>query len=490
VPVTADVTILGLGPGDPALITRQAWTILESADEVYLRTRQHGTWTSLPTQPALHSFDELYERLDRFDEIYRAIVDRLLELARRPRGVVYAVPGDPTVGEAAVPELRRRAAEAGLSLELVHGVSFVEPTLALVGLDALEGLQLADAVDLALRHHPAFTPDQPALIGQLHSRLLASDVKLTLMNQYPGDHPVHLVQDAGSPSARLETLALHALDQRESFGLHSCLVVPPLPRPSSFEAFQEIIAHLRAPDGCPWDREQTPESLRPHLLEEAYEALQAIDEGDSRALREELGDLLLQIVLQAQIAGEAEAFSMADVVGDIAAKIVRRHPHVFSGLEVHGVEEVLHNWEGLKEAERQAEGGSKGLLDGVPPALPALAQAVEVQGRVARVGFDWPDAEGARLKILEELGEVQRAPDDESRADEVGDLLFAAANYARKLEVDPEAALRQANARFRRRFAQVEDGARRRGRSVRDMTLADMDALWEAAKGAERTGEE
>ncbi len=484
-PVTTGITILGLGPGDPASITREAWSLLESADEVYARTRHHGAWSGLPPHVSLHTFDSFYERMERFDEVYRAIVDALLDLGRRPEGVLYAVPGDPTVGEAAVRSVRTRADEAGLPVRLVHGVSFLEPTLGLVGLDALDGLQVADAIDLGLHHHPPFTPDQPAVVGQLHSRLLASDVKLTLMNQYPAEHKVHLVQEAGMKSARAEGLALHDLDQRDAFGLHTCLVVPPLTRPSSFEAFQEIVAHLRAPNGCPWDRQQTPTTLRPHLLEETYESLQAIDDGDDRALREELGDLLLQIVLQAQIATEAGAFTMADVVGDIADKIVRRHPHVFGDVHVDGVDEVLHNWEGLKEAERQAEGGSRGLLDGVPAGLPALAQAMEVQDRVARVGFDWPNADGARLKVLEELEEVGQATDEEARAAEVGDLLFAATNLARKLDVDAESVLREANARFRRRFAHVEDGARRSGRPLNEMSLGDLDALWEAAKGEE-----
>jgi tetrapyrrole methylase family protein/MazG family protein len=483
--VTVGITIVGLGPGDSASITRQAWATLEAAEEIYARTRLHGAWAELPPGLMVHSFDSFYERMERFEDVYRAIVDALLDLARRPNGVVYAVPGDPTVGEAAVRDLRPRAEAAGLPVRLVHGVSFLEPSLALVGLDALDGLQVADAIDLGLRHHPPFTPDQPAVIGQLHSRLVASDVKMTLMNEYPGEHLVHLLQDAGTPSARAEAMMLHDLDRRDTFGLHSSLVVPPLPRASSFEGFQEIVAHLRAPNGCPWDREQTPQSLRPHLLEETYESLQAIDEGDEQALREELGDLLLQIVLQAQIATEAGAFSMADVIGDIAEKIVRRHPHVFGDVQVDGVDEVLHNWESLKEAERLAGGEGKGLLDGVPVGLPALAQAAEVQGRVARVGFDWPDAHGSRSKLLEELGEVDQAPDAESRAAEVGDLLFAAANLARKLDVDAESALREANARFRQRFTLMEASARQSGRSLSEMSLGDLDDLWEAAKKGE-----
>jgi tetrapyrrole methylase family protein / MazG family protein len=483
--VTAKITIVGLGPGDPGWITREAWQVLEAADEVYVRTRSHGAWTSLPSNLRLHSFDYFYEDKDAFEDVYRAIVDALLALAQRPQGVVYAVPGDPSVGEATVAALRVKSAQAGLEVRLVHGVSFLEPVLELAGLDALDGLQVADGIDLSLRHHPLFHPDHPAVVGQLHSRLLASDVKLTLMNQYPPDHEVLLIDGAGLADATADRMPLHLLDQRETFGLHTCLVVPPVPAPSSFEGFQDVVAHLRAPDGCPWDREQTHESLRPHLLEEAYEALETLDRGDLSGLREELGDLLLQIVLQTQIATETSAFTMADVIAGITAKIVRRHPHVFGDVQVAGVDEVLHNWEGLKAAERLAEGAEKGLLDGVPEGLPAIAQAIEMQGRVARVGFDWQDAEGPRRKILEELSEVEGAQTEAQRFGEVGDLFFAAANYARKLGVDGESALREANRRFRGRFRLIETAAAKQGRRTVDMSVEELDDLWEAAKDEE-----
>jgi tetrapyrrole methylase family protein/MazG family protein len=483
--LTAGITIVGLGPGDPELITRQAWAALSEAQEVFLRTGSHGAATGLPTHLEIHTFDTVYEETEGFEDVYRKIVDRLLELGRRPQGVVYAVPGDPTVGEATVPDLQRAAASAGLPVRLVHGVSFVEPCLAAAGLDALDGLQITDALDLAGQHHPRLDPDRPALIGQLYSQLVASDVKLSLLRQYPAEHEVLLVAADGSAGAQVDRRPLHDLDRRQDFRITTSLMVPPRSSTSSFEGFQEIIAHLRAPEGCPWDREQTHESLRPHLLEETYEALQAIDEDDMVGLREELGDLLLQVVIQAEIATEFGEFTMAEVIADIAAKLLRRHPHVFGDVKVAGVEEVLHNWEGLKAAERDAGGEGKGLLDGVPVSLPGLAQALEIQGRVARVGFDWPDEEGARRKVFEELSEVATATTEERRADELGDVLFAVVNYARKLGVDAEAALRHSNRRFRGRFAAMERAAAEQGKPLEGMAPGDLDALWESAKGDE-----
>ncbi|MCJ7678082.1 MAG: SAM-dependent methyltransferase, partial [Anaerolineales bacterium] len=192
---------------------------------------------------------------------------RLVELARRPDGVVYAVPGDACVGEATVPALRLAAADAGLPFEIVPGVSFIEPTLAALGLDALDGLQVADALDVAQGHHPPLSTDRPALLGQLHSVLVAADVKLTLMNAYPDDHPVVLVHAAGSGGTLLEPVPLHAIDHSPAIGIQTSLYIPAGPRRDSLEAVQETVAHLRAPDGCPWDKEQTHQSLAPHLME-------------------------------------------------------------------------------------------------------------------------------------------------------------------------------------------------------------------------------
>jgi tetrapyrrole methylase family protein/MazG family protein len=484
--VAGMITIIGLGSGDPMSLTREAWEVLSDISEIYLRTGDHPVVAGLPRGLHVKTFDHLYQELDDFEAVYQAIVATIIELAHRPEGVVYAVPGDPTVGEATVQALRREAGEVGMSLRIVHGVSFIEPCLAMIGIDALDGLHLADALDLASGHHPSFSPDSPVLIGQLYSSMVAADVKLTLMNQYPDDHPVQLIHAAGTAQSEVEALLLHEIDQSLKIGSLTVLYVPELPMESAFESFQETVAHLRAPDGCPWDRKQTNKTLRAHLLEETYEALQAIDAEDMPALREELGDLLLQIVLQTQIATEHGEFSMADVIAGIQEKIVRRHPHVFGEVRVADVEHVLHNWEALKAAEREDEGEGKGLLDGVPLGLPALSQAAEIQERVKRVGFDWPELGGVLIKIIEELEEVGHATEATSQAAEMGDLLFAVVNYARWLEVDPEVALREANLRFRRRFRKLEAAAKAEGRELSEMSLEEMDTLWEATKDDER----
>lgn len=478
----AGITLLGLGPGDPSQLTRQAWQLLESIPEITLRTRQHPAVDGFPPSLHVRSFDDLYENGDTFESVYAQIVEQVLILGNRSQGVVYGVPGHPYVAEATAPEIARRAREAGVPVNVVDGLSFLEPTFAALEIDPLPSMVLLDALELASAHVPSFPPDIPAIIAQIHSRAVASAVKLTLMEVYPDTHPVRYVHAAGTSKEQVEELRLFEIDRRAQVGLLTTLYVPPLGPSTSFESFQEVIAHLRAPDGCPWDREQTHQSLRPHLLEEAYEVLAAIDAEDPQAIREELGDLLLQVVLHAQIASENGAFNMADVLRGVNTKIVRRHPHVFGDLELKDVDGVLQNWERLKAAEREEKGQvDKGLLDGVPLALPALIQAQEYQKRAARVGFDWSDIQGVIDKVVEELEEVRTCP-PESRAGEIGDLLFAVANLGRWYQVDLESALRQANVRFRLRFAHIEKTAREMGRPISELSPEELDDLWEAAK--------
>jgi len=247
------------------------------------------------------------------------------------------------------------------------------------------------------------------------------------------------------------------------------------------------MARLLAPGGCPWDREQTLETLKPYLIEEAYEVLEAIDAADPREHCEELGDLLFQIVFQSALAAQAGRFTIDDVVTTICEKLVRRHPHVFAGLEVAGTDEVLKNWETIKAAERAEKGRAERVLAGVPVALPALSRAHRMTEKAARVGFDWPDVDGARQKVAEELGELDRARaagDAASVASELGDVLFAVTNLARKLKIDPEQALRTATRRFESRFEHMEDRWRASGRSPNELGLAELDRLWEEAKRA------
>ncbi|HJZ12938.1 MAG TPA: nucleoside triphosphate pyrophosphohydrolase [Acidobacteriota bacterium] len=337
-------------------------------------------------------------------------------------------------------------------------------------------LILLEARTLASAHVPPYPPDMPVLLVGIESRELALLLHAVLLTTYPAGHLVQVVDGESMEEKRLGEL------ENSLFSESTCWFIPPLGEGTSFESFAEIVAHLRAPNGCPWDREQTHESLRKHLLEEAYEAISAIDADDFIGMREEFGDLLLQIVLQAQIANEEKQFNVNQVIQGIHAKIVRRHPHVFGDLELDGVDGVLANWEKLKEQERGKKENGKGLLDGVPVALPALSQAQEYQDRAARVGFDWPEIDGVLDKVKEEIEEIKGAEADFELASEIGDLFFVLVNFARWKKVDAESALRGTSMKFKKRFAYVEQGAKKRGRDLSALSLDEMESLWQEAK--------
>ena len=248
---------------------------------------------------------------------------------------------------------------------------------------------------------------------------------------------------------------------------------------NQFATLVDIIARLRAPGGCPWDRKQTHTSLRENLLAECYEVLEALDEGNSGRLCDELGDLLMQIVLHAQIAAEAGEFKLGDVISSINTKLIHRHPHIFGSVEVRDAEEVALNWEALKKEEREDD---TSILDSVPRQMPALGYSHEIQRRVVQVGFDWENIEGVIDKLTEEVSELKQADSQELKAQEFGDLLFTLVNIARRLGVDSEAALREANRRFYRRFAYMEEVCRQRGVNFGDLSFDEQNSLWEEAK--------
>ena len=336
-------------------------------------------------------------------------------------------------------------------------------------------LILLDAQTLASAHVLPYPPDMPVLFTNVDSHELALHLKNVLLTTYPKEHMVFVVNEGKKKEERL-------IEFGNEFSDEFSLYIPALGEGTSFESFAEIVAHLRAPNGCPWDREQTHATLRKHLLEESYEAISAIDSGDFTDMREEFGDLLLQVVLQSQIANEENQFNVNQVIQGIHSKIVRRHPHVFGDLKLEDVDGVLANWEKLKEKERSDKKVEKGLLDGVPLALPALSQAQEYQDRAARVGFDWPEIEGVLDKVREEIEEIKNAETDFELASEIGDLFFALVNVARWKHVDAESALRGTNMKFKKRFDYVGQGAHRQGRNLSELSLEEMDVLWNEAK--------
>lgn len=460
------ITIVGLGPGAADMLTLEAQRRLAAAGDVYLRTQRHPTVAALPDNLRIHSFDHIYQSLPTFEAVYEAIAAEIVRLGQQPEGVVYAVPGHPLVGEATTQRILALATKEDVTVEIVEGLSFIGPTLSALGLDPLDGLQIADAVVIADQHHPHLSADRPTLLSQLYSRQVASGVKLTLMNLYPDEHPVTLVRAAGTPEVVMRRLPLYELDRQPDMDHLTSLYVPPLESPSSYETLQDVVAHLRAPDGCPWDRKQTHESLRDGLLEETYEVLEAIDDGDMGQLCEELGDLLLQVALQTQIAAEEGEFMPGDVITGIVTKLWRRHPHVFGDLAVADVDEVLQNWEAIKQRERDERDEAEAqeaasALDGVPRSLPALARAQALIARAARFDYEEDVAlPSGAAQCLAWLEEEMQSRDVVEREEALGEALLVLVHLAHRLEVDAESALRAAAGRFATRFARWENERR------------------------------
>lgn len=502
----AAVTIVGLGPGSLTDVTLEAHQVFIQAattnQTVYFRTTIHPTVEPLRQSiPDLRieSFDRLYEESDEWDTLYQRIADELCTFAVQGP-VVYAVPGHPLVGDTSIQLLLKNARERGLTTRIVAGLSLIEPACTLLELDPFaNGLQIVDAIELASLSAEEIAgkliPTVPLLVVQVYNRRVASTVKLALSECYPDDWSVKLVRATGiadEENALLE-MPLHELDRDTAFTNHlSILYVPPVGAMTSLrlpETLRYIIMRLRRdPDGCPWDRQQTHQSLKRYVIEESYEVVEALEEDDMDHLAEELGDLLLQVYLHAEVARQSDEFTLGDVYEHINAKMIRRHPHVFGDREAHTASQVIQNWEEIKKQERAAAGkdiDAESILDRVPQATPALMMAQEYQKRVVKTGFEFTSLEGVYAKIAEELAEIKQASTVEEQAEEIGDLLFIVAKLARFMKIDAEEALRAANRKFRRRFQLMEGYARAEERALTSYSVPEWEALWERAKAQE-----
>jgi len=516
------ITIVGLGSGNENQLTIGAWRALKSAPRVFLRTERHPAAEWLRAEGIrFESFDSIYERHSSFGDVYEAIAGRLLDEGRKG-DIVYAVPGHPMVAEETVRRLlavrsgneeadgkdgRETSGNRDVpDVVLIGGVSFLDEAFARLGFDPIEGFQLLDAETISPQ---AIRPRLHTVIGQVYDRRTASDVKLALMEIYPDDYPVVVAHDLGIAGAeRIRRLPLYELDRTDDFGDRSLVWVPRSDDERLtyrfFERLHETVRILRSPEGCPWDREQTHKSLRKHLIEEAYEVLEAIDDDDPDAMREELGDLLLQVMLHAQMEEETGTFNVWDVVAGLNEKLIRRHPHVFGEVKAANADEALKTWQAMKAEEKRSktadgkaeENGAASLLDGVPRGLPALLAAYKLQKKAAEAGFDWNRIADVLDKVEEEINEIKQlaaangqaaaAAEREALEEELGDLLFAAVNAARFLNIDPESALAAANRKFIRRFRHIERRLRESGRTFAETDLQEMEAWWQEAKAGER----
>ena len=476
--MTGRVVVVGLGPAGPDLLTAAAVDAIARtpAARRFVRTTRH------PSAPAVEpatSFDDVYESAASIDDVYPAIVERLVAAAGEG-DVLYAVPGSPAVAERTVELLR---ADPRVDVEVVPALSFLDLAWVRLGIDPFAaGVRVVDGHRFA---EEAAGERGPLLVGQCDSRAVLSEIKLAFEDEVPPT--VTVLQRLGLPDEAIVDVAWEDLDRPgvvEPDHLTS-LYLPVVAAPVAAELvrFAEVVRRLR--EECPWDREQTHESLTKYVLEEAYEVVDAIStlrqEGGVDHLEEELGDLLLQVVLHAAIATQVGDFTLADVARGITEKMVRRHPHVFGDVSVQDADEVHRNWEVIKAEEQGRVAGEGSVLDGVPGSLPALAYAAKLSKRAASVGFDWRVLSPVFDKVREELAELEAEPES---ADELGDVLFSVVNVARHLGHDPESALRGAATKFRRRFALVERAAAEQGIDLKAADVGVLDELWADAKQA------
>ena len=456
----------------PQTLTRAAWDAVLCASKLYLQTAEHpSAGPVLDAGLPFVSMDDLYESSDDYDALNDAIADRLVS----DGDCVYAVMGDGCFSQLSA--IREAAKKHGFRVDVLPGVSYAKAAFP-----ELQDAQIYTARTLPKRVDPSV----PLCVQELDNPIIAGEVKLALSEIYPDEWPVTLatMQKDGHYSRR--TFPLTELDRKRTLFAGSVLLV----MPASFEErtrygyydLVSVMQRLRAPGGCPWDREQTHESLKADLIEECYELNDAIDEQDDAHIVEELGDVLMDVVFHSTIASEQGRFTENDVTDGIVKKMIYRHPHVFGTEKAETTEAVLKRWDELKQAEKHQK-TQKEILCAVPKRFPALMRSAKVQKRARKVGFDWNDVTEALPKVYEEFDELKAAMNGSGDvSEEAGDLLFAIVNVVRLLGLDGEQILHDATDKFIARFGKMEELAAADGHVLSDLSLSEQDRYWEKAK--------
>jgi tetrapyrrole methylase family protein/MazG family protein len=488
--VAGRIVVVGLGPAGADLVLPAARRALEHIPTRFVRTSRHPAVAELAAAGiALHSFDAEYDDADDVGQVYPRIAAALLDAAATAGEVAYAVPGNPGVAERSVALLRDAAARGDITLEIVPGLSFAELAWAHVGVDPMAGARVADARELTPE---AIVAGGPLLIAQCDTRLVLSDVKLVLLEVLPADAPVTVLQHLGLPDEHVRMVALADLDRDVEPDHLTSLLVDSRAGAAAREVARllGLAERLRGPGGCPWDAEQTHHSLTRYLLEEAYEVVETVEAlppdapagevpADAyRALEDELGDLLYQVIFHAVLAEETGAFDMGDVARGIHDKLVRRHPHVFGDIDADTSSDVMRNWEQIKKDEK----GHTSIVSGITPGLPSLLYAHKLLRKAASVGLD-PGGRADAMQRLEAVLAELRSGGGRDLETQLGDLLAAAIVLARSGGVDAESALRGWAVRFRRRFESMERLAEARQLELAALPPDAVAALWIEAGG-------
>jgi len=480
--MTALIKIVGLGPGSDDAITTQTLREIEIAKHRFIRTTRH---------PSAHlvknatSFDDEYEKHDKFEDVYQAIADKLIAAAKQHQEILYVVPGSPLVLEHTVQLLIQNKSVTTTILPAMSFLDVVWSTLQIDPVDA--GVRMIDGHRFA---ELAAGQTGPLLVAQCHANWVMSNIKLA-HESASGDETVVILHHLGLDDQKIVHTTWQNLDREIEPDHLTSIYIPKLAEPIAGEMakLHNLARTLR--EQCPWDEKQTHDSLVRYLIEETYEVVDAISELDpndqstDEKFIEELGDLLYQVEFHTTIAEQQGRFSIADVARSIHDKLVRRHPHVFGDVQAENADAVVTNWDAIKQQER-GEVTDKSVFDGVANSSPSLMYSTKLQKRAAEFGVDWPDSNGASDKIAEELGELRKAVETKQDASEIalelGDVLFSVVNLSRHLGVDAETALRSAADKFRSRFERVVALAEQRNLDLTKCSLTQLDELWEIAK--------
>ncbi|MFA7532784.1 MAG: nucleoside triphosphate pyrophosphohydrolase [Tissierellaceae bacterium] len=477
------ISIIGLGPGSVDALTLGAINRINSGDKNFLRTEEHPTVKYFVDKDIpFETFDYLYDREKDFKAVYERIAAVLIDEAKKNGHINYYVPGNPLVAEKSVEILM----DSGEDIEIITGMSFIEPIIELVGRDPIGGLKIVDGETLTSLMVDINTD---MIITQVYNERILSHAKIILSEIYGDEYHIYFIQSAGNKEEEKKVfIPIYELDRIYKTDSLTSLYVPKIEEKDKkvfdFQDLLGIMKLLRSENGCPWDMKQTHESIRQSIIEEAYEVVDAIDKGQIDGVVEELGDLLLQVVFHSQIGEEEGEFNIYQVTSSICNKLIYRHPHVFSKIDVENSDEVVYNWNVLKYAKRDIHSFTDKLKD--IPKLPALMTSFKMQEKAREIGFDWDDIEGPLDKVAEEHGELLDAMEKydyghEEIEGELGDLLFAVVNLARFLKVNPELALNRTINKFVQRFEFMESKLEG-GKTFEDMTLQEMEQLWNEAK--------
>lgn len=476
------ISVIGLGPGDIDLLTVKAFKMINESEKIYLRTNKHKIVNYLnENNIEYESYDYVYEEKESFEDVYEFITDDLVNKSK-DKDIIYCVPNNPFEGDETVNNLIKYRNQNIVDVEIIPGVSSIDTCVNTVEIDIFEGIKVIDGLNI---NNFDIDININTLLTQVYDNIIASEVKIILEDYYDSEKEIYIIN---TENYSYNKIKLYELDRIDNLS-HTTYIYIPRERDIERNRYNmynlyKIMKRLRDKDGCPWDLKQTHDSLRQYIIEEAYEVVDAIDNEDFDSLVEELGDLLLQIVFHSVIADEEGYFNFNDVTTSICNKMITRHPHVFGDLSLNNEEEVLTNWTEIKDKEKNINSYTERITS-IPRNFPALKRSYKIQKKAAEVGFDWPDINGAIRKFEEEFNELIEEIKDNNllkMEEELGDLIFAIVNIARFIDIDPEIALNKTSNKFINRFKFIEEESVKQGKNLKNMTLEEMDLLWNMAK--------